>query len=215
VLDHIVVVTSDLGADATWLAEQTGIRGHYGGNNPVNGTRNMLFPLADAAYLELLAADEERPESTERPLPLGLDHLTGREIAAWAVRVPDFDAAITRARADGVPLGSVARMSRRRPDGQELHWRMTYPPDRETDRLCPFLIDWGTAEHPTTGLDMAQPLDIADFTALTPEPGEVESWLTSLGLRDDVRVAEAARPGFQLEVRGPSGAVVLRGTLGS
>ncbi len=213
-LDHIVLVTSNLRQDAEWLADRTGISGTYGGHNPVNGTHNMLFPLSAGAYLELLAADEQRPATAERALPFGLDQMTGRSVAAWAARVADFDATVSLARAHGVPLGDLAHMSRRRPDGHELRWRMTYPLDREPERLCPFLIDWGSTEHPTAGLDRTRFLAVTEFTTLSPVPYEVERWLAVLGLRGDLAVAGSDLCGFNLTVRGPDGIVALRGDNG-
>jgi hypothetical protein len=135
-------------------------------------------------------------------------------VAAWAAQVPDFDASVSRARALGVPLGELVNMSRKRPDGHELRWRMTYPSDQEPERLCPFLIDWGASEHPSAGLDMTRFLAVEEFTTLSPAPREVEGWLAILGLLGDVRVAQSDVCGFSVAVRGPDGVVELRGSLG-
>ena len=213
-LDHIVVVTGNLSQDASWLAERTGVKGKVGGSNPVNGTCNILFPLGDGAYFELLAADDQPARTPEREPPFGLARLTGMAVAAWSAQVPDFDAAVSRAREVGVPLGEVVKMSRRRPDGHELRWRMTYPADTDPERLCPFLIDWGSSEHPSTGMDQATFLAIDEFITLSPAPREVEGWLAALGVPADVRVTESDVCGFRVAVRGPEGAAVLWGSLG-
>src|SRR5258707_30105 len=124
-LDHIVLVTSNFRQDAEWLADRTGISGTYGGHNPVNGTHNMLFPLSAGAYLELLAADEQRPATAERALPFGLDQLTGRSVAAWAACVALMASWPFEETTDGLKVllvtGQEARRRRRlvkRPKGR-------------------------------------------------------------------------------------------------
>lgn len=211
-IDHIVIVTGSLHADAEWFAGQTGVSAEYGGINPVNGTHNMLFPLNGGAYLELLAANPGQ-RSASRPVPFGLDTFTGCAVATWAATAPDFDAAVFRARAQGVPLGELLDMSRRRPDGTTLHWRMTYPSATDPERLCPFLIDWGATTHPSAQLSGSEPLTLTEFAALTPEPGELDRWLAALGLQADVRVARSRVYGFALAVSGPAGQVRVRGSL--
>jgi catechol 2,3-dioxygenase-like lactoylglutathione lyase family enzyme len=209
VIDHIVIITADLSRDAQWLSELTGINGTYGGTNPVNHTHNMLFPLVDGAYLELLASKPGRPETTARALPFGLDSVTGRSVAGWAASVPDFDTSVARARAAGVPLGESADMHRTRPDGVTLRWRMTYPPERYPARLCPFLIDWGATVPPQRSLGGADRLALVRFDTLATTASQVTAWLAALGVLADARVVTSARCGFSLMVQGPKGTAAI------
>src|SRR5260370_16391826 len=137
--------------------------------------------------------------------------MRGRCVAGWGARVADFDATVSLGGAHGVPVGDLAHMSRRRPDGHELRWRMTYPLDREPERLCPFLIDWGSTEHPTAGLARTRFLAVTEFTTLSPVPYEVERWLAVLGLRGALAMAGSDLCGFNLTVPGPGALVALRG----
>ncbi len=206
-IDHLIVVTSDLFATRDRIAETTGVEGTYGGGNPVNGTHNVLYPLGGISYLELLAADESGRAGAQRGLPFGLETLAGHAVAGWSAQVADLDVAVTSASGAGAPLGALVEMSRTRPDGVKLEWRMTYPREGDLEQLCPFLIDWGASEHPSVTLRSATHLALVEFTTLTTEPDLVGSWLAALGLLEDVSVERADRNGFRIEVRGPSGTV--------
>ena len=208
-IDHIIIITADLSGDAEWIAELTGISGTYGGTNPVNHTHNMLFPLVDDAYLELLASKPGRPETTARALPFGLDSVTGRSVAGWAASVPDFDTSVARARASRVPLGEIVDMHRTRPDGVTLRWRMTYPSERYPARLCPFLIDWGATVPPQRSLGGADRLALVSFDTLATAASQVSAWLGALGVLADARVVTSARCGFSLVVQGPKGTAAI------
>lgn len=209
-IDHIVVVTDNLFRDAQWLSDRTGISGEYGGRNPLNSTHNVLFPLVGKAYLELLAADDDGRGTAERELPFGLGELPGPSVAGWAARVPDFDATVARARADGVPLGEVVQMSRTRPDGVKLLWKMTYPLDTGSARLCPFLIDWGMSQPPGAGFESGvDRLVLTVFETMSTMPQEVCSWLKVLGLYNEVRVIESETCGFRLTLSGRAGSASL------
>src|SRR5258708_6116403 len=114
-LDHIVLVTSNFRQDAEWLADRTGISGTYGGHNPVNGTHNMLFPLSAGAYLELLAADEQRPATAERALAvLGLRGdlaVAGSDLCGFNLTVRGPDGIVALRGDNGRPEGLVGDRS--------------------------------------------------------------------------------------------------------
>ena len=72
-------------------------------------------------------------------------------------------------------------MSRRRPDGVELHWRLTSNQAAEdltpADRVVPFVIDWGATETPARSAPRLGRL--AEFVVAHPDPGVVDA-LTAL-----------------------------------
>ncbi|MFD0851872.1 VOC family protein, partial [Actinomadura adrarensis] len=74
-----------------------------------------------------------------------------------------------------------------RPDGTLLAWRLT---PMRTGPL-PFLIDWGTAQHPTETLPIAQ---LRSVEVVHPEPDVIRAALDALGA--DMRV----RPGERFEI---------------
>lgn len=142
-IDHLVYATPDLEATVAAIAAVTGVTPSPGGRHLGRGSRNCLADLGDGAYLEVIGPDPEQPLPSA-PLPFGLDEVTHATLVGWAVRVDDMDEAVASARAAGWDPGDPAPMSRRRPDGVVLQWRLTpwEPP-------YPFLIDWGTSPHPS------------------------------------------------------------------
>jgi catechol 2,3-dioxygenase-like lactoylglutathione lyase family enzyme len=213
-IDHIVVATSDLEATRRWLSETTGIEGNAGGVNPVNATQNVLYALAEVGYLELLAAYEPGRAAAERPLPFGLESLSGIRVAAWAAQVHGLEAVIAGAEPAAVPLGPVVAMSRTRPDGVRLEWTMTYPVDGELESLCPFLIDWGESEHPSVTLRAAgTPLRLTRFSLASRQPAQVKAWLDALGVAGDAIVEAGDGCRLIVAVEGPAGTALIPGSM--
>ncbi|HUR73340.1 MAG TPA: VOC family protein [Sporichthya sp.] len=83
----------------------------------------------------------------------------------WAVRV-SLD-----------PSESIA-MSRRRPDGVVLSWRLALAPDGG-DGVVPFRIDWGDTPHPST--TAAPGGRLVSFTGTHPDPDRIAAQLAALG----------------------------------
>lgn len=71
-------------------------------------------------------------------------------------------------------------MSRRRPDGTLLAWRLTDGSTAHPSGLVPILIDWSSSPHPTTasGLPAAPLLELA---ATAPAPDEIRPLLSAVG----------------------------------
>jgi hypothetical protein len=108
-------------------------------------------------------------------------------VLAWAIRPPDLDAAVAAARARGHDPGEVRPMSRHRPDGTLLRWRLT---DGEHPAgLVPFLIDWGASAHPASGLPVAP---LRSLAASAPDPGPVRPLLAALGVELPLTAGPAA-----------------------
>ena len=81
-------------------------------------------------------------------------------------------------------------MSRRRPDGTLLQWRLTDGDTQHPSGLVPFLIDWGTSVHPTaTGLPVTPLLDLS---ASAPDPDEIRPLLSALNTRLPLRQGAVA-----------------------
>jgi hypothetical protein len=106
-VDHVVYGVHDLDQAAARLADEFGLHAEAGGEHPGFGTANRILGLGDT-YLELLAG----PPVTAL-LGDGPDRLLG-----WMVQSEDLDA-------DAARLGiGVLDMTRTRPDGVELRWRL-------------------------------------------------------------------------------------------
>jgi hypothetical protein len=165
VIDHLVYATPDLEGTVAAIAASTGVTASPGGRHLGRGSRNFLADLGDGAYLEIIGHDPEQPLPSA-PLPFGLDEVTHATLVGWALRVDDIDEAVASARAAGWDPGDAVAMSRERPDGVVLRWRLTpwEPP-------YPFLIDWGTSPHPSRsavpGLRLVE-LSVPDIPAGVP-----------------------------------------------
>lgn len=177
-LDHLVLATPDLAATVADFARRTGVSPAPGGVHVGLGTRNHLVCLGGARYLEIIGPDPEQ-SAPGQPRPFDVDRLSGPRTITWAISPPDLDAAVTAARASGYDPGAVRPMSRRRPDGTLLRWRLTDGDTAHPSGLVPFLIDWGTSPHPSASGLPATPL--LELSASAPDPEEIRPLLAAVG----------------------------------
>jgi catechol 2,3-dioxygenase-like lactoylglutathione lyase family enzyme len=204
-IDHLVYATPDLDAAVEWLAAALGVRPMPGGRHPGFGTRNALLDLGAGAYLELIGIDAGAGAVPDGPRPFGLDRMTGPRLAGWAAKADGIEQCVARARRFGYDPGPVQSMSRRRPDGTDLHWRLTSPGPHPVE-VVPFLIEWAPdAPHPST--TSASGCRLVSFTGAHPDPDAVAAMLRALGVEFAVEPATAAALRAVLE--GPGGTVTL------
>lgn len=199
-LDHIVYSTPDLDATVEEFAGATGLRPEFGGSHPGMGTRNAQVALG-GCYLELIGPDPDQPEPAG-PRPLGVD--SGAALfVAFAVR-PSGDESleelVARAAAVGTELGPISEMSRHRPDGVELRWRLTMP-RLELGPGVPFLIDWGGTPQPSD--TVACRAELATIRVAVAEPERCRRLHEALGLNLPIEVAPD--PALVVTIRGPEG----------
>ncbi|AHH94786.1 VOC family protein [Kutzneria viridogrisea] len=190
-VDHLVYATPDLDGTLRELAAR-GLRLSPGGPHTGLGTRNHLADLGEGRYLEVIGPD---PEQDGPPLTFGIAELTAPRLATWAVRVPDLD------RLAAHPVA----MSRQRPDGVTLSWRLAFPQD-SLHGLVPFLIDWGASEHPSA--TAAPGARLLRLHGGHPEPEFVRARLTEVGA--DLDLVRADEPWLAAVIATPSGEVELR-----
>ena len=204
--DHLVYVTSDVDRTTDQLAERLGVRPAGGGSHVGRGTRNTLLSLGDDVYLEILGPDPaqemQQPGSRFPATPL---------LRTWAVKAPEIDAIVVTARQLGVDPGPVQSMSRARPDGHLLEWRLTAGGGGGlgTDAsvaLLPFLIDWGQSEHPA--LSAPRGCTLVALRAEDPDPGAARAQLEALGV--DLEVVLGLHPAIVATLDTPNGQIELR-----
>lgn len=96
-------------------------------------------------------------------------------------------------------------MSRRRPDGTLLEWRLTDGDTAHPSGLVPFLIDWASSPHPTTAPDLPV-APLLELSATAPVPDDVRPLLTAVG----VELAVATGPvGLSFTLDTPRGPVAF------
>lgn len=202
-LDHLVYATPDLDATVADLAGR-GIRTVPGGAHVGLGTRNHLAGLGGGSYLEVIGPDPEQP-APSGPRPFGIDELTTPGLVAWCARpARPLEEVSTAARGAGHDPGAVVDMSRLRPDGVLLRWRLTLP--TEVPGVLPFLIDWLDSPHPSESLP--DDLQLQSFRLTHPYPVPVRVILAALG---EVHTAEVSGGPVSLSatIRTPEGDVTL------
>ena len=155
-LDHLIFASPDLAAGVEHIRRITGAEPVPGGPHPGHGSRNELLTFDDRTYFEIIGVDPEQPDPGH-PRPFGLDDLTAPVLAGYAIHPVDgetLDDVVAIMRTAGMDPGSVAEMSRRKPDGEVLSWTLTRGGDSgaATNGALPFAIDWGDSPSPATTL---------------------------------------------------------------
>jgi hypothetical protein len=150
VIDHVLLPVADLEEGARSLRERHGLQAIPGGRHPKVGTANMIVPLG-RQYLELIAIADPQEAAASRlgkRIPPALDER--RMFVDWALRTRDLDAMRGKLLAAGWDMPPMGEGSRRRPDGQVLHWRTQDANTGAVRTAIPFVIEWDVPEglHP-------------------------------------------------------------------
>jgi len=204
VIDHLVYAVPDLAPAVETLAGQLGIEQSPGGPHPGAGSRNYLLDLGGGSYLEIIGPDPEQP-TPSGPRPFGIDDLQGPRLAGWAMKAPNIEELVARAKAAGYDPGPVVDMDRIRPDGVRLAWRLTRRIQAGEGGILPFLIDWGDTPHPAT--TSARGCTLVSFSGQHPEPARVLPVLQALG--EDLPLAKADKISLRAVIDAPKGRVTL------
>lgn len=101
-------------------------------------------------------------------------------MATWVLRPADFDATVRASRGRGYDPGRTVTMGRAAADGTRLTWRLTDIDAAHPSGLVPFLVDWGSAGHPT-GAALPETA-LTGLVLRTPDAPEVRSRLRALGV---------------------------------
>ena len=205
-LDHLVYVTADLDRTIDHLHQRLGVRPAGGGSHTGRGTRNALLSLGPDCYLELLAPDpHQQPQQPASRFP------ASPLLRTRAVKAPAIDATVATARRRGYDPGDVQAMSRARPDGILLEWRLTARAGgglgaTPTVDPIPFLIDWGPSEHPA--LTAPAGCTLRSLRAEHPDPGALQPTLHALDVTLDV--TPGPTPALIATIDSPNGPLELR-----
>lgn len=138
-VDHVsyAAETGGLRETAAHLSAALGVVALDGGVHPRFGTRNMVLPLADGRYVEVVEV-LDHPASDKAPFGQAVRARSadGGGWLGWCVAVDDMAPHEQR-------LGreSVAG-NRRLPDGTELRWRQLGVKGLISDPQLPFMTRW-------------------------------------------------------------------------
>lgn len=204
-IDHLVYATTDLDATVAEMAERLGAEPSPGGAHIGLGTRNALVNLGDGAYLELVGPDPAQPDP-DQPRPFGIDDLSRPRLVAWCARPSQpLESVAASAAWD---IGPVNSMSRLRPDGVRLAWRLTFPIlDRAGIGILPFFIDWLDSPHPTGGLH--QPIRLVSLHIESADAERLADRLASCGEAERIELLPGDRTRLSALLDTPRGPLQL------
>lgn len=205
-IDHLLWATPDLAGGCRRFADLAGVEAVRGGRHPGVGTENALVGLGDERYLEIIALDPTQSERSS--LGLALEGLRGPGLFTWCARASDVGSIASAARKAGLDAGGPVAMSRERPDGSRLEWRLLFLEGHEEGLLLPFFIEWGEGTvHPSRGAPGGCRLE--RFVLVHPVPGRLSELLAALGL--EVAVTAGPSPRMVAELETPRGPLTLEG----
>jgi hypothetical protein len=202
-LDHVLWAAPDLRAGEEIIESLTGVAPAPGGIHPGFGTRNSLIGLDSGIYFEIISPDPAQDLKDNRGGVIAALPRPG--IMTFAVRSDDLEALSAAARREGLSLQGPVAMHRDRPDGVRIDWTILYLEDSRFGETMPFVIDWGTAPHPSESVPAG--CQLRSFAVLHPAADELSRLYGALDI--PVPVKRAACPGFVAELASPKGDVVL------
>lgn len=173
-LDHVSYACESDGllATAERISDALGVEFVKGGVHPRFGTRNMIFPLVNGQYLEVVEV-LDHPASDKAPFGQAVRARSeaGGGWMGWCVAVDDLAPFEERLGRSAVPG------NRKFPDGQELTWQQIGIKGLIADPQVPYMIRWddGTKSlHPS----QARPASVR-LNALTiaGSAARVTEWL--------------------------------------
>ncbi len=199
-LDHIVWAASDLAAGVAHFEALTGVRATPGGRHTRGGTENALVSLGGGTYLEIVAPV---PGTTETGRWLSFCRASAEpRILTYCMRSPaSLDELARREAAAGRRTEGPYDLSRRRPDGALLSWKLLDVETAPFDRAVPFFIDWLQSPHPSASA--AGVVTLERFELGHPEPEALVARLKAIGV--SLPVVQAPQLRFEAVLTGPDG----------
>ena len=171
-VDHVSYTAEHDGLQATAarLAKLIGVEPVDGGVHPRFGTRNIIFPLADERYVEVVDF-LDHPASDKAPFGQAVKARmeAGGGWLGWCVRVDDISPVEER-------LGrSAVEGNRHRPDGVELRWRQIGIKGLMSDPQLPYYVQWeDESVHPSVGAETSVTIEGLQIAG---DPERVKEWL--------------------------------------
>lgn len=182
--DHVVIAVDDLDSAVGALERAVGLACTGGGRHEGLGTANRIAFLADGSYVELMGVEDAQ---AARNGPIGTATLNtvgrGGGLAAYALNDDELPITVAALRATGSSIGPVTAGSRRRPDGELVHWWTALAEPLGADGL-PFLI-----RHARYGVEWGPPAMAARAVIPHPAGGPVRLLRLELSVPDPQALA--------------------------
>ena len=172
-LDHVsfAVGADGLAGTTAELGRLLGATFIDGGAHPRFGTRNMILPLKNRQYLEVVEV-LDHPASDKAAFGKAVRERSdaGGGWMAWCVSVDDMEEVERRIGRHAVPG------NRRRPDGFNLQWRQIGTSSMRADPQLPYVTAWDIdpSEHPSQMADSDIELIALDIAG---SPQRLSDWL--------------------------------------
>lgn len=172
-LDHLsfAVGPKNLRDTTDELAKLFGAPFLPGGVHPRFGTTNMILPLKDHQYLEVVEA-LEHPAAEKAPFGEAVRERTecGGGWLGWCLAVDKIEPIEEQIGRHAVPG------NRHRPDGYNLQWRQIGVNGTRADPQLPFVVRWDVPdeEHPSQMAESQIRLLSIDIAG---DPDRVSEWL--------------------------------------
>ncbi|MGH3448518.1 MAG: VOC family protein [Nocardioidaceae bacterium] len=208
-LDHLsyAVGPEGLAGTTTWLSELLGEKFVDGGIHPRFGTTNMVLPLTNGQYFEVVEV-LDHPASDKAPFGQAVRARSGAGGGwmGWVVAVEDLAPVEARLERSAVPG------NRHRPDGVELRWRQIGVRGLQADPQLPFFVQWESADGLHPSADATGDVELAKIE-IAGDPARVADWLGTppehrIGDFDVEWVAPHGTPGIvAASFRTPEGVV--------
>ncbi|MCD9154059.1 VOC family protein [Aeromicrobium duanguangcaii] len=192
-LDHLSFAVGPAGLMATTseLSEKFGTVFLAGGVHPRFGTNNMILPLKNRQYLEVVEA-LEHPASDKAPFGQAVKARSelGGGWLGWCVSVDDIGPVEHRLGRHAVPG------NRHRPDGYNLTWQQIGIHGMRADPQLPFVMSWDVPpeEHPSQMADTGIALTGLEIAG---SPERLSDWMgePAVGALEDIEVRWVAPNG--------------------
>ena len=182
-IDHLILASPSLEEGNQYISKLLGIKPVKGGKHVGFGTHNTLLGLGDATYLEIIAPDPEQDTPPDTWIPAHLS--TKPRLIGWAIATSKMEQ-LVELHKDW--FGELRLMSRKKPDGSIISWKMTLPRFDLFDGMIPFLIDWSPSSHPSKTLPQAGV--IHSYELAHPQADQINSIFDQLEI--DIRVSKSA-----------------------
>lgn len=172
-LDHIsfAVGPDGLAGTTVTLSGLLNSKFYDGGIHPRFGTRNMIMPLKNGMYVEVVEV-LDHPASDKAPFGQAVRTRSesGGGWLGWVVAVDDIQEIERRIGRHSMPG------NRRRPDGVNMEWRQIGVRGMQADPQLPWVISWDSdpAEHPSQA---GKPEVELIALEIAGDPKRVADWL--------------------------------------